>query len=137
LYDAPVRQALLAIASQTDAHYDVVDSKNVIAMFPSGLLFPPGVTPPQARTRVDPIYPKDAIAARAGGKVLLVVAILEDGTVGDIEVHGHADGWPSLDDAAVKAVRQWTYSPAMQDGRPVKVVYAVRVDFRLDDNLSQ
>jgi TonB family protein len=135
--DATVRQVLEAIASQTAAHYEVIDPKKLFVMLPSGLLFPPGVTPPQVQTKVDPIYPKDAIAARAGGMVILQATIREDGTVGEIGVLRHADGWASLDDAAVKAVRQWTYSPAMQDGRPVKVVYAVRIDFRLDDEQAE
>jgi TonB family protein len=132
LDDATVRQVLAAIASQTAAHYEVIDSNKLLVMLPSGLLFPPGVTPPQIQTKVDPIYPKDARAARAEGRVLIQATIREDGTVGEVKVLRHADGWASLDDAAVKAVSQWTYSPAMQDGRPVEVVYAVRVDFRLE-----
>jgi TonB family protein len=137
LDDATVRRVLEAIASQTHAHYEVIDSKSLFVMLPSGLLFPPGVTPPQIQTKVEPIYPKDAIAARAEGGVYLQVAIREDGTVGEIEVRQHADGWASLDDAAVKAVSQWTYSPAMQDGRPVKVVCVVLVEFRLDAEHSK
>jgi TonB family protein len=36
-----------------------------------------------------------------------------------------------LDEKAIQAVRQWTFQPALKDGRPVDVQITVEVQFRL------
>jgi len=36
-----------------------------------------------------------------------------------------------LDEKAIEAVRQWTFQPALKDGRPVDVQITVEVQFRL------
>ncbi len=36
-----------------------------------------------------------------------------------------------LDQKAIEAVRNWRFSPAMKDGRPVPVQINVEVNFRL------
>jgi len=38
---------------------------------------------------------------------------------------------PLLDEAAVRAVRQWTYRPALLNGRPVRVRLTVTVKFSM------
>jgi protein TonB len=40
---------------------------------------------------------------------------------------------PLLDDAAVAAVRQWRFTPALLNGEPVPVVMTVTVNFKLQD----
>jgi hypothetical protein len=40
-------------------------------------------------------------------------------------------GIPLLDNAALDAVKQWTYSPTLLNGVPVPVVMTVTVNFRL------
>jgi protein TonB len=42
-------------------------------------------------------------------------------------MHGH----PLLDEEAVRAVRQWKYSPTLLNGEPVPVIATVRVIFSL------
>ena len=86
---------------------------------------------PEVIHRVDAVYPKDAITARAEGVVVLAATVGADGTVGDVEVVRHADGWPSLDQAAVDAVRQFTYKPAMKNGGPVATQIHVKMEFTL------
>ena len=51
--------------------------------------------------------------------------------VGDVEVLTHVKGWPSLEEAAIAAVRQRTYRPGMKDGHPVSIHFTIKVDFRL------
>jgi TonB family protein len=64
--------------------------------------------------RVDPEYPEEAKAQRIEGAVVLDVQVLNDGTVGNINV---VSGNPLLAEAAVKAVKQWQYQPnAGEDG---------------------
>jgi protein TonB len=40
-------------------------------------------------------------------------------------------GVPALDEAALEAVKQWTYTPTLVDGVPVGVVLTVTVNFVL------
>ncbi len=72
---------------------------------------------PKVRTQTQAQYPPDALAAGQGGTAILNVTILEDGTVGDVTVASSAGA--SLDNAAITAVKQWTFSPAQQNATPV------------------
>ena len=130
LTDAPLRQALEVLAAKADVLYEVVDPNSLRV-----LLLPrwpkDGVTMPEVLTKTNPVYPKDARNARAGGRVILEALIREDGTVGEVRVLTPAKDWPSLDEAAIVAVRQWIYRPAMKDGRPVSIYFTVAIDFRI------
>jgi TonB family protein len=83
---------------------------------------------PKLITKVDPIYPPDAMQVRMQGVVRLTIVIGKDGRVSDIRlVNGH----PSLVAAAGDAVRQWVYEPTLLNGQPVEVVTEVDVNFLL------
>jgi protein TonB len=58
--------------------------------------------------------------------VILRATIDAEGNVVSVAV---ARSVPMLDDAAVKAVKQWKYTPARKDGRPVEVVLTVSLNF--------
>jgi len=77
---------------------------------------------PEAVTKVAPIYPDVAIE----GVVVVQALVLEDGSVGDCRI---VNSVPLLDDAAVAAVRQWRFKPALSAGRPVATWVAVPVRF--------
>ena len=65
------------------------------------------------------------------GAVRLRVRIASDGTplnVGLAASSGHV----SLDQAALDAVRQWTFIPATRDGKPVEGWLEVPIVFRLE-----
>lgn len=80
--------------------------------------------------RVQPEYPPLAVRARLECTVMLEARIDHAGNVVDTKVvEGCGLG---LDDAAVKAVSQWQYSPTLLRGRPVDVLLTVRVAFRLN-----
>jgi protein TonB len=132
LTDVPLRRALEVLAAQTGARYKVVNSDSLRVWLPEPLLPAADIEMPVLLTRVDPVYPQDARDARAVGKVILQAVIREDGTVGDVEVLAHAEGWPSMDEAAIAAVRQRTYRPAVENGRPVSIYFTIRIDFKLD-----
>lgn len=82
----------------------------------------------QLAYRVDPVYPEEAKRAKIAGRVLLKVLIDEQGNVGAIEV---LQGHPLLTKAAIEAVRQWGYTPALVDGKPAPVIATVTVNFEL------
>jgi TonB family protein len=87
----------------------------------------PGVTPPRAVRTVAVRRPSSAAGARAGS-VLLDVVLLEDGTPRIVRILRALN--PELDDRAVRAFEQWRFSPAMKNGRPVKVRLNAEVHFR-------
>jgi protein TonB len=126
-----LRRALEVLAAQIDLRYEVVNSDTLRVTLPAPLLPADDVTMPEILTRTDPVYPDDARLARVEGKVILQAVIREDGTVGDVEVLSSSPGWPSFNAAAIAAVRQRTYRPAMKDSRPVSIYFTIRVDFRL------
>ena len=78
--------------------------------------------------RVDPVYPETARVAHVSGAVILQVTVDEEGAVSEVEV---LSGHPLLNEAAVRAVKQWRYSPTLLNGEPVPVMATVTVIFRL------
>ena len=89
--------------------------------------FVDSVPNPELIHRVRPVYPELAARARITSKVILRIAVDEEGRVRDIRVfRGH----PLLNDAAITAVKQWKYRPTIQDGKPVSVTIMVPVEFK-------
>jgi iron complex outermembrane recepter protein len=87
------------------------------------------VTPPQVVTRIDALYPSDALQARQEGTSTLLVTIEPDGAVGAVEVAESAGA--ALDEAAIMAVRQWRFRPATRADEPVRARIRVPVRFVL------
>jgi len=83
-------------------------------------------TKPELIHRVEAIYPELARRARVSGAVKLRITVTEKGAVEDIRV---MDGNPLLNGAAVEAVSQWRYNPAIQDGKPIAVTTVVTLHF--------
>lgn len=84
---------------------------------------------PEVVTKVQPVYPEAARAAGVSGKVLVQVLVGRDGTVRETRV---VKSIPPLDSAAVAAVRQWRFRPAVANGQPVAVWVAAPISFRLE-----
>jgi TonB family protein len=82
----------------------------------------------QLMTRVEPTYPNQAQSEHIQGDVRLQVRVAADGTVQDVNL---VSGPPQLVGAAIAAVKQWRYRPAISSGHPVAVVTIVSVPFRL------
>ncbi len=85
-------------------------------------------TPPRVARVVKPTYPPLALQARVGGIVLLRVLVSEKGLPEEISVV--RDGRAGLTEAAVRAVREWTFDPAVKDGVPVKTWMSVPIPFQ-------
>ena len=83
----------------------------------------PGVTPPQAVQVVQPLRP----ATGGTGTVVLDVVLLENGTPRIVRILRSLG--PDADDMAVRAFEQWRFSPALKDGRPIKVRVNAEVRF--------
>jgi protein TonB len=85
------------------------------------------IRPPRKINSVDPVYPPLARSAGVGGIVILECVIGRDGRVRTVTV---LRGIALLNDAAIDAVRQWTYTPTLLNGVPVEVVMTVTVNFK-------
>ena len=80
-----------------------------------------------------PVYPKALAEQRVEGTVLLRVAVGADGKPGDIDLDPASPALPAaLNEAAIAAVRTWTFNPATKDGQPVPSQVVVPVKFALD-----
>jgi protein TonB len=78
--------------------------------------------------RVQPEYPLLAVASKMEGLVILEAIVDEEGRVETVRSLRAAT---IFDDAALKAVRQWRYSPVLLNGRPEKFILTVVVSFTL------
>mgnify|MGYP001193067004 CR=1 FL=1 len=77
-------------------------------------------------SKVEPPFPAAARAVRAGGKVLLLVVVDEEGNVTNVrDIEGH----PLLCAASETAVRKWKYQILKVNNKPVKFGGKVIIDF--------
>ena len=76
-------------------------------------------------------YPE--IVKRAGiqGTVYVRAFVDEQGNVNKTEIVNGVH--PALDEVAVKAVKETKFKPGMQQGKPIKVIVAIPIRFRLND----
>ncbi len=78
-------------------------------------------------------YPVFAKNAGIEGDVILQVEVFRDGSVGAIEILKSLMSGPGgLDEAALKSVKQWTFSPAKSGGKPVACWVTFSVNFSLN-----
>jgi protein TonB len=83
-------------------------------------------------SKVEPDYPEVARQARLDGRVILEAVVEPDGTVGEINVLRCTRPYVGFEESAIRAVKQWRYEPATQNGRPVAVYFTVLVEFQLN-----
>jgi periplasmic protein TonB len=87
-----------------------------------------GIHAPRKIVDVKPLYPQLAQTARVEGVVILEAILDARGHVASVHVLRSV---PLLDQAAVAAVEQWTYTPTLLNGVAVPVVMTVTVQFTL------
>lgn len=83
---------------------------------------------PERIQYVAPTYPPIAQRAGVDGIVIIEATIGVDGRVVNARI---LRSRPLLDEAALAAVRQWTYTPTTLNGVPVPVIMTVTVNFQL------
>lgn len=79
-----------------------------------------------------PKYPVAALRAGVEGLVLVRAEVGADGTPIDVG-YARRSGDRDLDRAALSAVRNWHFRPALRNGKAVASVIQVPVDFVLDE----
>lgn len=129
---APVAVAPAAVAPSVPAAAPVLNSSPIA---PAPAPEPP-VTPAHTRATSShnpkPVYP--SLARRRGweGKVLLNIEVLFNGLPGAVDV-AQTSGHAVLDEAAVRTVRQWTFTPAMRGATAIDSRMTLSVVFKLDN----
>lgn len=83
--------------------------------------------------QTQPVYPALARQGRIQGNVQLKAIISADGKIKTLTV---VSGHPLLVDAALDAVRHWTYQPTLLNGVPVEVKTEILVRFELGHRAS-
>lgn len=80
--------------------------------------------------RVAPYYPPEAIHLRHEGTTLVHISVDAQGVLHDVTVL-KSSGYPELDQAALTAVNQWKYQPAVDHGMAVDSEMQVPVTFKI------
>jgi TonB family protein len=83
---------------------------------------------PEAITKVQPAWPEGADRSFTEATVVVQALVGRDGTVTDTRVVNSDSR--IFNDAAVKAVRQWHFKPALAKGKTVAVWVAIPMKFR-------
>lgn len=88
--------------------------------------------PPRKVVQTSPVYPYKARQRNIEGYVKVKMLVRADGTVGDVSV---LDAQPKglFDEAAMKAVPQWRFSPGVIDGVAVPSWVVTTIRFTLND----
>ena len=89
----------------------------------------PLITPPRVTSRVAARYPAEAFSRGIQGTVVLRVTVEPDGAVSNVDVIRSVDTQYGIDDAAVTAVRGWTFAPGRQGDERVRLATTVSVRF--------
>lgn len=89
------------------------------------------VTPPTILSRKSPVYPAQARADKntVNGTVMVKVMVGEDGKADAIQIVKSLR--PDYDRSALDAVKDWTFTPAMRDGKPIAVEMNISINYEL------
>ena len=88
-----------------------------------------GVRAPKLLKEVKPQYTEGAMNRNVQGTVEVEAVVLSDGTVGDVTIKRSLDG--ELDEEAIKATKQWRFSPGTKDDQAVDVLVQIELTFTL------
>jgi protein TonB len=79
-------------------------------------------------TKAPPDYPPMARQLKIQGTVELEAVVSETGEVTKVDI---VSGNPVLTAAAVQAVKRWKFKPFLEDGKAIRVLAPIVVDYKL------
>lgn len=89
---------------------------------------------PRALRKIVPDYPYDADRQQLSGKVRLQLKLEADGRIGDIEIVS-ATPPGVFDESAIRAFRDARFAPAQKNGRPVRALVLIEVEYDWEGQL--
>jgi protein TonB len=87
-----------------------------------------GVSPLVLEHKVIPAYPHQALVIRRDGPVVVRAIVTDSGKVSQVKL---LSGDPILGRAAMDAIRQWRYHPALLNGKPTQTETDITLNFKL------
>ena len=87
-----------------------------------------GVSQGLLTKKVQPVYPRNALAMHLEGAVEILATISKTGDISHVKV---LSGDGQLAKAASDAVKQWKYKPYLLNGEPVEIQTQVTINFKL------
>jgi TonB family protein len=91
----------------------------------------PGLTNPTLISSAKPSYTAEAMLRRIRGVVALECVIARNGSVDSCTVIESLDRVFGLDEEAIKAARQFRFTPGRKDGQPVPVFVRIEIRFNM------
>ena len=88
------------------------------------LPFMDGMTRPSLLEKVDPEYTREAREANATGLILTKCVITVDGRLERCRI---VKGMPTMDEAVLRALAKWRFTPVLYQGRPTAVEYVIPI----------
>ena len=80
--------------------------------------------------KVDPVYPPELQKLGVEGTVVMLVVITNHGTVINPSIRNTVEDY-RFTQAALDAVQQWVYQPALLNGQPVEILTTITLEFQL------
>ena len=131
LKPAPVAEASPTAVSAPEPVAQGANNKAVAkAAEPEPQTTPPVASANKALNKA-PLYPTLSRRLKEQGTVYLQVLVLKNGKVGQLKLK-QSSGFSRLDQAALNAVRGWTYQPAVKLGQPIDYWFVQPVVFNLN-----
>ena len=124
----PPAQKLSAVAEKTSTNLSTATAPSLAAPETGNAVH--DVEPRPVAGNPKPVYPRLAIHRQLEGTVILTIDVLPSGKVANISVEA-GSGFSLLDQAAIKAVSQWRFTPAHQVDTPTMTV-TQSIQFQLD-----
>ena len=86
-----------------------------------------GVSQGLLTKKVQPVYPRNALAMHVEGAVELLATVSKTGDISHVKV---VSGDGQLAKAATDAVKQWKYKPYLLNGEPVEIQTQITINFK-------
>ncbi len=128
--DAPAPSMLeIPAAGETAPPLDLGSGSEIMPKpLPQALNISQGISRGLLTKKVQPVYPKNALAMRVEGAVELMATISKSGDISHLKV---LNGDSQLARAATEAVKQWKYKPYLLNGEPVEIQTQITINFKL------
>lgn len=130
-----------AVAAQATAENALSEPVNKVEQAPTELTAParaeaePAVELPKFGAAYlnnpAPVYPPMARRLGEQGRVLLKVLVSESGNAEKVQLE-NSSGYNKLDQAAIEAVKQWTFIPAKRSNQAISAYVLVPIKFSLN-----